>query len=115
MTKYLALLKKEIKNFEKFSLTKFARDNNDRADALARYASASGAIDTRNVILMSLGIPSITNDTPEILAITFEPGWRNDIAKYLSEGIMPDDRDEARRVQQRSLRYFAISFLHPGS
>lgn len=72
MIKYLELLKKEAEQFEEFTLEKFAREWNERADALAKYASALGALDTRSIILLTVRASSIMSPNLKVFALTQE-------------------------------------------
>ena len=75
MIKYLEQVKLLAPSFEHFELKKVPRDQNERADALARLASASGAIDTRSVVLMTSRRPLISNkrEGARVLAIDQGP------------------------------------------
>ena len=73
MKKYLSTLRKSIADFEEVNLIKIGREGNDVADALAKFATASKAIDTRSVILLSSETPSTKEEN--ILAVREGDDW----------------------------------------
>lgn len=108
MIKYLEILKQEGGRFEEFTLEKFAREWNERADALARFSSATAALDTRGIILLTVRNSSIMSPTTTVLALANGKDWMTDIFNYVKDESLPSDPKEARRIQCRANRYFVL-------
>lgn len=97
MIKYQELLMKEVEQFEEFTLERFAREWNERADALARFASASGSIDTRGIILLIVRTSSVMSPTLNVLTLTAERSWMTNIFNYLKDGSLPLIRSQGSK------------------
>ena len=67
MIKYLELLNQEASLFDEFTLEKFDRAWNERADALAKFTSATAALDTRRVILLTITDSSVMSPTTTVM------------------------------------------------
>lgn len=108
MIKYLELLRKEVEHFKEFTLERFNREWNEKADALSKYASTLGTLDTRSIILMTLTDSSLVNPTRQVFVLGTERNWMTDIFCYLKDGSLPSDPREARRILCRANRYFIL-------
>ena len=91
MIKYLELLKREIEGFEEFTLEKFDREWNEKAESLSKFASASGALDTRSIILQTVRTSSIASTGLHVFVLNNERTWMIDIYDYLKDGVLPTD------------------------
>lgn len=72
MIKYLELLKKEVEHFEVFSVEQFNREWYEKADALSKYASTLGSLDTRHIVLMTMSDSSLTNSAGQVFHLSSE-------------------------------------------
>ncbi|XP_043691538.1 uncharacterized protein LOC122642173 [Telopea speciosissima] len=61
----------------------------------------------RTVYLNVLGTPSI-EQSDEVLPIEVEPCWMDPLVNCLQEGILPTDKEEAKKVRIRAARYTMI-------
>ena len=70
------------------------------ADALAKEASATGAMDEFDEVQY---VPSI--DLPEVQQIEDRENWMTPIVSYLKEGKLLEGKDEARKLRVKAARY----------
>ena len=52
-------------------------------------------------------LPSI--DIPEVLQVQNEGSWMAPIISYLKDGILPEGKDEAKKLRVRSARYVLLN------
>ncbi|KFK32360.1 hypothetical protein AALP_AA6G231400 [Arabis alpina] len=131
MSAYLQLTEKIIlDHFDSFLLSKVPRAENSKADALASLGSSSGTERHRTIPVGILPDPSIElprgqssimsiteletepepNSEPISIpgASTSSADWREEIIKYITQGIVPEDKWAARRLKTRSVRYVML-------
>ena len=72
-------------------------------DALAKEASATGAMDEFDEVQY---VPSI--DLPEVQQIEDRENWMTPIVSYLKDGKLPESKDEAKKLKVRAARYVFI-------
>ena len=70
------------------------------ADALAKEASATGAMDEFEEVQYILSI-----DLSEVQQIEDRENWMNPIVSYLKDGKLLEGKDEARKLRVRAARY----------
>ena len=70
------------------------------ADALAKEASTTGAMDEFDEVQYVLSI-----DLPEVQQIKDRENWMTPIVSYLKEGKLPEGKDEARKLRVKAARY----------
>ncbi|XP_045796465.1 uncharacterized protein LOC123890806 [Trifolium pratense] len=108
LSKYLEEVAKLIQKFKSFKLSHVPRDQNSRADLLARLASTKRPGSNRSVIQETLARPSI--DQEELLFVTEElESWMGDIIRYLKEDQLPGQENEALRVKKKATKFVIIS------
>ncbi|XP_077226220.1 uncharacterized protein LOC143859388 [Tasmannia lanceolata] len=83
-------------------LQKVPRDINNRADALSKIASEE-THDFYIVLTEILLHPSI--DEVQVLEIPPGPNWMDPIMRYLKDGILPEDKLEARCLTAKAAHY----------
>ena len=107
MMAYLNKTKDLLAQFTKYTLQQIPRDQNSNADALAKLASAKDA-DALNIVPVErLSEPSI--DAAEAsMEIRVEDTWMAPYLEYLTNGILPADRNKARTLQRRAARYILV-------
>jgi ribonuclease HI len=108
MIKYLAKIQEHRADFDRMVLTKIPREENVKADALARIGSGSDEeIDASKHKVRVLTKPSIieNNDMMHINTEDPSPEWAKEIIQYLKDGNLPEDKKEARKVRMRAARY----------
>ena len=70
------------------------------ADALAKEASATGAMDEFDEVQYVLSI-----DLPKVQQIEDRENWMTPIVSYLKDGKLPEGKDEARKPRVRTTKY----------
>ena len=113
MAAYLELVKKLQSSFEKFSILQVPRTENNHADALANLGAAIQTTTPMPIPLVYIQWPATWKDesiSQTVAEISVEPNWMTPIATYLTNGQLPEDRNEARRVRTKAARFT----LHDG-
>ena len=100
MKKYLNKVRRLIKKFSGAHFVQIPREENMKADTLAKEASVSELTDRFDEIQY---MPSI--DLPEVQQIGVDENWMTPIVGYLKEGKLPQGRDEARKLRIKSAKY----------
>ncbi|XP_059439799.1 uncharacterized protein LOC132172333 [Corylus avellana] len=108
MKKYLAKVQELQVLFDLVVLTRIPREDNSRADFLARLGSATdeeAKVSKQKVQVLTE--PSILPIAKILQAEQGDeaPEWAIDIIRYLRDGGLPDDRQKARQIRMRSARY----------
>ncbi|GKF36134.1 reverse transcriptase domain-containing protein [Tanacetum coccineum] len=119
MIKYLAKAKKYISEFKTFSIENIPRGDNQKADVLSKLATVPFHHLTKEILVEVLNERS--TEVQEVQTIVEEEGdnWMTPIIKYLEEGIVPSDNNEARalraKIGQTSSGNYVIREIHMGS
>ena len=74
------------------------------ADALAKEASVNQPMDEFDEVQY---LPSV--DILKVLRVQNEGSWMAPIILYLKDGILPEGKDEAKRLRVRSTRYVLLN------
>ena len=74
------------------------------ADALAKEASVNQPMDEFDEVQY---LPSV--DILKVLQVQNEGSWMAPIILYLKDGILPEGKDEARRLRVLSARYVLLN------
>ena len=104
MVAYLEKVKTAFEDFEFYSIEEIPRDDNALVDALARLATSKEAEELSIVPVEVLHEPSRTQSR-EIEPVEEKTTWMTPIIAYLSEGTLPEDKNEARRLMYQLPRY----------
>ncbi|XP_048623762.1 uncharacterized protein LOC125592565 [Brassica napus] len=126
MDAYLKLVQDLTRDFEFFELTKVPRGENVCADALAALGSKLHDQVKRTIPIHKIEKPSIdtrAEQTAIAAAISeamdideAEPpsqddqptDWRKELINYLTEGSLPTEKWDARRLKRRSVHYVVM-------
>ncbi|GKA06197.1 reverse transcriptase domain-containing protein [Tanacetum coccineum] len=105
MIKYLAKARKCISEFKTFSIENIPRGNNQKADVLSKLATVPFHNLTKEILVEVLNERS--TEVQEVQTIVEEEGdnWMTPIIKYLEEGIVPSDNNEARALRAKIGQY----------
>ncbi|GAU29444.1 hypothetical protein TSUD_150140 [Trifolium subterraneum] len=106
LAKYLEKVKGMAKQFTMFELTYVPREQNARADLLAKLASTKKPGNHRTVIQETLKSPSINE--VEIGMVVEEEDWRSPIIRYLQMDALPLARDEAAKIKKMAALYTMV-------
>ena len=104
MKKYLEKVLQLVKKFKEANLVQILREENMEADALAKEASTNQPMDEFDEVQY---LPSI--NIPKVLQVQNEGSWMAPIISYLKDGILPEGKDEARKLRVRSARYVLLN------
>ncbi|XP_074327439.1 uncharacterized protein LOC141665356 [Apium graveolens] len=104
---YATKVKDASLSFETFELSQIGRENNGRADALSRLASAETHNLTGSIYLTDAKMPSI--EKKEYLEIRQGNDWMNPLRNFIEKGILPPDRSEALKINYRVSSYTILN------
>ncbi|KAI5325535.1 hypothetical protein L3X38_034609 [Prunus dulcis] len=107
MYTYLSTAHQLLRSFQAYEIKQIPRGENSHADALARLASAINDKVGRKVPVEILAQPSTV--TSEACAVRYEDTWMSPIYSYLTNGTLPEDKAQARKLRYRSARYTVIN------
>ena len=101
MEAYLCVVRSLVKHFKEYTIQQILRDLNNQVDALVNFGSTSEPSLRRNIPIGFFEEPSIdveaTNTTKEV-----GEDWRTPIIAYLKEGLLPEDKQEARKIRTKA-------------
>ena len=97
MKKYLEEVKNRIDSLE-VKFIQIPREENERADRLAKAAFAEFMIPSEQV-LSFVQISSLINDKANVQEVNSDKNWTVPLIAYLRLGILPDGKDAARKMK----------------
>ncbi|GJX28581.1 reverse transcriptase domain-containing protein [Tanacetum coccineum] len=105
MIKYLAKAREHISEFKTFSIENIPRGSNQKADVLSKLATVPFHNLTKEILVEVLNERS--TEVQEVQTIVEEEGdnWMTPIIKYLEEGVVPSDSNEARALRAKIGQY----------
>ncbi|KAI5321259.1 hypothetical protein L3X38_030330 [Prunus dulcis] len=107
MHAYLSTAYQLLRSFQAYEIKQIPRGENSHADALARLASAINDKVGRKVPVEILAQPSTV--ASEACTVRYEDTWMSPIYLYLTNGTLPKDKAQARKLRYRSARYTVIN------
>ncbi|CAL2239562.1 unnamed protein product [Prunus armeniaca] len=107
MTAYLSTTHQLFQKFQAYEIRQMPRIENSHADVLARLASTIDDKVGRRLPVEILAQPSI--ETSEVCTIRYENTWMSPIYTYLTNGTLPYDKSQARKLRYRSTRCTVIN------
>ncbi|VVA35147.1 PREDICTED: rve domain-containing, partial [Prunus dulcis] len=107
MYAYLSTAHQLLQHVQVYEIKQIPRDENSHADALARLASAINDKVGRKVPVEILAQPSTV--ASERCTVRYEDTWMSHIYLYLTNGTLPEDKAQARKLRYRSARYTVIN------
>ncbi|XP_022004513.1 uncharacterized protein LOC110902081 [Helianthus annuus] len=119
MALYLDQAKELLQKFKKYRVVHINRYENKQADALSKLASTFFQHLAKEVRIEVLKNPSVLLRQVNVIEMG-QPSWMTPIIRYLQEGILPENKAEARKIQHKALHYemndgilYRRSFLGP--
>nr|KYP34315.1 Retrovirus-related Pol polyprotein from transposon 412 family [Cajanus cajan] len=114
--KYYHAYQKLKANFQEVLVEYIPREDNTRADQLARLAATKKSGQLRTIIQQEIDQPSIEAeviasvdaDNTDLLDPT---DWRSEIRAFLTNGVAPADPADAKRLRTQASRYVVIAGL----
>ncbi|XP_076902529.1 uncharacterized protein LOC143557306 [Bidens hawaiensis] len=108
MIEYLKTTRELLQSFQEAKVVHVSRGQNKKADALSKLASVAFDHLAKEVKVETLRHPSIS--TKVVVGVEVpEFNWMTPILRYLQEGVVPADRQEARRLKIKALQYEIIN------
>ncbi|XP_071918952.1 uncharacterized protein [Coffea arabica] len=86
--------------FKSFEIQRIPQSQNRRADALSRLASTSFSTLNKTVLVKVLAEPGYMED--QVYPVSSGDIWMTPLVKFLNQGVLPDDKVEARKVQRKA-------------
>ncbi|XP_077221941.1 uncharacterized protein LOC143855753 [Tasmannia lanceolata] len=102
MKRYLQKVKEKLKGMGEVEILQVPRGMNNRADALSKMDSEE-THDFGTVLTEILLHPRINE--VQVLEIPPRLNWMDPIMRYLKDGILPEDKLEARRLTAKAAHY----------
>ncbi|XP_027155690.1 uncharacterized protein LOC113780842 [Coffea eugenioides] len=103
MQRYLSKVHQLIVYFESFEIQRIPHSQNRRADALSRLASTSFSDLNKTVLVEMLSEPGYMEEVA--CPVNTGETWMSPFILFLGQGVLPEDRAEARKIQRKSTRY----------
>uniref|UniRef100_A0A151UDR6 Gypsy retrotransposon integrase-like protein 1 n=1 Tax=Cajanus cajan TaxID=3821 RepID=A0A151UDR6_CAJCA len=107
LQRYFHIASQQISSFDEFTIQHVPREQNTRADLLSKLASTKRPGQYQTIIQETLHSPSLDNKVVNT-SNSEDQGWMTGIWGYLKEGVLPEDRDEARKMRMRSAKFVII-------
>jgi ribonuclease HI len=115
MKKYLAKVQSMQTTFQKFCIKKIPREDNEKADHLAKMASTETVESDENEstirILRHSSIFEEALDEPQISSIKEASDWRQEIIDYLQDGTLPPEKKSVMQLRMRAGRFTMVNGL----
>ena len=105
MKLYLYQVKRRVDDLQA-KIIQIPRGENEQADRLAKATLAEHMI-THGNVLSFVQLSPLT-DSSEVQEIGSESNWTTTIASYLKDGILPNEKEAARKIKVRVARFVLI-------
>ncbi|KAK0573154.1 hypothetical protein LWI29_003713 [Acer saccharum] len=92
MIAYLDIAKRLLKKFKTYKIFQIPREENEKADALSKLASATMSIRSKAIPVAYLTKPS-TAESEEVMIAEIRPSpsdWTSQLKKYFEENVLPE-------------------------
>ncbi|XP_059635333.1 uncharacterized protein LOC132277494 [Cornus florida] len=122
---YRSAVMHEAKDFDQIKFIQLRRECNEDSDRLACRALSSGKTLARMIPIDVLCQPSIfeessSSDPRQVIVIPYDLRWINPIMTFIQDGVLPERKDEARKIRSNTAKYAIVhnqlyrrSFLGP--
>ncbi|XP_059627327.1 uncharacterized protein LOC132270140 [Cornus florida] len=113
MEAYRTVVLREVKDFDQIKFIQLPREYNEDVDHLACSASSSGETLARVIPVDVLIQSSIFYELPDLSAqqvnvIPYEPSWIDPIIAFIRDGVLPEQKDEARKIRSNAAKYAIV-------
>ena len=105
MKRYLDQVKARIDNLET-RVVQIPREENERADRLAKAASAEHMVIPGNVLSFVQLSPLI--DPSNVQEVCSDSSWTTPLVSYLRDAVLPDRKEAARKLKVQAARFVLI-------
>ncbi|RDY10120.1 Tf2-9, partial [Mucuna pruriens] len=103
LAKYCERAASTASSFDKFTLLHVPREQNERADLLAKLASTQKRGQQKTIIHEKLDSPTI--ERPEVLNVSNKTTWMTPILDYLQKGADPNDLEQVPKIAKEAAKY----------
>ncbi|KAL2237266.1 UNVERIFIED_CONTAM: Gag-Pol polyprotein [Sesamum indicum] len=107
MAQYHRRAKMLMQQFDKCSIQQIPRCENDQADSVSKFGALLTRIKDRKVKVLIKEQPPI-NKVVEINTVESTCPWIEELAKYLRDGILPNDQARARKLKFRAPKFTLV-------
>ncbi|XP_022036787.1 uncharacterized protein LOC110939537 [Helianthus annuus] len=104
MALYLEQAKELLQKFKSYKVVHINRSENKPADELSKLALITFQHLAKDVRIEVLKNPSVLLRQVNVIELG-PPSWMTPIIQYLQEGILPENKAEARKIQNKALFY----------
>ena len=105
MKRYLDEVRARVGDLEA-KVVQIPREENERADRLAKAASAEQMVIPGNVL--SFLQLSLLIDLSDVQEICSDSSWTTPLVSYLKDGVLPDEKEAARKLKVQAARFVLI-------
>ena len=105
MKRYLDQVKRRVDDL-KAKIIQILKGENEQADCLAKAVLAEHMITHGNVLSFVQLSPLIDSD--DVQEIGSRSNWTTPIALYLKDGVLPDEKEAARKLKVQAARFVLI-------
>lgn len=105
MATYLKKVKDALGKFTNYNIQQVPRVKNSNVDALARLVISKDVELLKLVPEEVLKVPAIEGK-PEVMPVDSRPSWKDPIIKYLVDGELPKDKQQAKRLKISSVEVY---------
>ncbi|RDX83445.1 Retrovirus-related Pol polyprotein, partial [Mucuna pruriens] len=103
LAKYCERATSTASSFDKFTLMHVPREQNERADLLAKLASTQKRGQQKTIIHEKLDVPAI--ERPEVLSTSIRTTWMMPIFDFLQKGTGPYDPKKRLKIAKEVAKY----------
>ena len=107
MEQYLKKVRQMMGKFKAVEVIQIPREQNNRADILARMAAVADSKMPKLIHLEVKTNPSIKQNL-EVMQIEQKGSWMDPITSYIRDGVLPPDKVRAWKIRAQASRYTMI-------
>ena len=110
MKMYLSKVQNMQSSFQKFSITKIPREENEKADQLAWMAFAENMeLEEGQEPIWNLTHSSISDQTSELAVIEEVSDWRKELIDYLENETLPTEKKFTVQLKMKVGRFTVLN------
>ena len=103
--KYIEQVRKRVGNLQA-KFVQIPREENEQVDRLAKVASAEHMLISSKVLSFVQLLPLI--DGVDVQEIGSEDNWTTPLVSYLKDSMLPDSKEDARKLKVQATRFVLI-------
>ena len=105
MAKYSKLVSTLRMCFQRLKVSQISKGLNSHADSLAILASSMDDCVPRIISVEVLNHPSTERQQCVAVVLTLNPSWMDPIISFISDGVLPSEEKETKKIQRISTRF----------